>query len=203
MRLLPLIACLIASCCSVPRSYTEATNSVWQLWNTFTGGRASAVPIAIYENEVWVLTARHVPNAVAPLGWFAKNRDGDKLEEGRVVSLHPVYDAAIMAFPIPDGLDPPITKLNYEPLKFGDRTYSSGWGGGHFLWVTVGIVSGPNRVTVQIAPGDSGGGLFDEEGNLIAILVARGSNVDAHMAFVVPLSNIELWLKKNLEEPTF
>lgn len=202
MKLPVLVVALVAACCTVPPSDVtriEATANVWQLQNTFTNGRASGTPIRIHKGELWLLTARHVPETPAALGWVAIHRDGTKTEEGRVVSLHPEADAAVMAFPLPEDFTPMLITLGYEPLELGRKVYGAGWGGGWQLWLTEGLVSAANRVSSQIVPGDSGGGLFNQEGAQIAILVARGSQFDAHMAFVLPLAEIRDWLTALVE----
>ena len=202
MKFLALSAVLAAACCNPPSDSARmsATGNVWQLKNEFTGNKASGVPIAIRDGELWILTAKHVPDVMAARGWTAEHRDGTALGEGRVISLHPDEDAAIMAFPLGDYV-PRLAKLNYDPLELGAKVYGAGWGGGYYLWLTTGLVSGEDRVTAQIAPGDSGGGLFNEEGELVAILVGRYAARDAHMAGVVPLADMAGWLQKNLEEP--
>lgn len=183
---------------SAPSPRIEATSNVWKVAHEVQG-RASGVPIAVRDGELWLLTARHVPGDENHTEWTATHRDGASLGEGRVISVHPDEDSAILAFPL-EGLEPFIVNLSFEPLELGETVYGAGWGGSAFLWLTTGLVSGLDRTSSQIALGDSGGGLFNEEGELIAILVGR-STYAAHMTWVVPLVDIEEWLKKNLQEP--
>ena len=164
-------------------------------------GGASGVPVAIRDSELWLLTARHVTGDVNLTDWTATHRNGAALGEGRVISLNDDGDSAILAFPMPEGLEPFTVNLNYAPLELGAQVYGAGWGGSYHLWLTQGIVCGADRTTTQIVWGDSGGGLFNEQGSLIALLVGRYAQYDAHMASVLPLADIEEWLKKNLEDP--
>ena len=196
MKILAISVCLAAACCFAPPSDSprmEATGNVWQLKGPHS--RGSGVPIGIHDGELWILTAKHLPKFDTATGWTAEHRDGTTLGEGHVIGLHPTEDAAILAFPLPDD-EPFIPHLSFTPLELGEQVYGAGWGGGYYLWLTTGLVSDEDRVTSQIAPGDSGGGLFDEEGRLVAILVGRYG--DAHMAAVVPLADIEEWLKNLL-----
>jgi S1-C subfamily serine protease len=70
---------------------------------------------------------------------------------------------------------------SYDELKIGERVYSIGAPAGLELTMSDGLLSGKRllsgrrlvQTTAPISPGSSGGGLFDEAGNLIGITTFR------------------------------
>jgi hypothetical protein len=84
-------------------------------------------------------------------------------------------DRCILKSPVPLPNHVPIR--SYDTLNIGERVYSLGAPAGLELTMSDGLLSGkrtlPTRRLVQttapISPGSSGGGLFDEMGNLIGI----------------------------------
>jgi S1-C subfamily serine protease len=70
-----------------------------------------------------------------------------------------------------------VTIRSYDELKIGERVYSIGAPSGLELTLSDGLLSGKRNMdgrrliqtTAPISPGSSGGGLFDESGNLIGI----------------------------------
>jgi S1-C subfamily serine protease len=74
-----------------------------------------------------------------------------------------------------------VSVRQYNDLKIGERVYSIGAPAGLELTMTDGLVSGKRPISGQnyiqtsapISPGSSGGGLFDEAGNLIGVTTFR------------------------------
>lgn len=192
MKCLALVA-VLAGCSALPISNSEriqAAGNVWQFQSP--NSRGSGMPVGVQNGNLIFLTAAHL-EMFWPGEWDVMSKDGIFLTGGVVIERCPDQDAMLVAFPIADDFElPPLHRLNFAPLEFGEEVYGAGWGGGWGLWLTEGLVSDANRVTSPISPGDSGGGLFNDEGELIAILVGRGP--DAHHAWVVPLSDLDGWL---------
>lgn len=188
---------LCASCCSVPAGSAriESQLNVWRVVGDT--GSGSATPIRVEDGVVWFLTAAHM---LPSTSWRVIARDGRTLDDGVLLSKHPDEDALILVFPLEPGETVGVVPLSFEPLSLGAEVFGSGFAGGTpHQWLTEGLVSGSRRTTTPIAPGDSGGGLFDQQGRQVAILVGRYSVTDAHLAAVVPLAAIEDWLRENLK----
>jgi S1-C subfamily serine protease len=74
-----------------------------------------------------------------------------------------------------------VSVRQYNDLKIGERVYSIGAPAGLELTMTDGLVYGKRPISGQnyiqtsapISPGSSGGGLFDEAGNLISVTTFR------------------------------
>ena len=195
MKILAVLA-VLAGCCAHPPSNApriQAAANVWKIAGPGVSG--SGLPIVAPVGEVWFLTAAHVFDA-GPGPWTASNRAGEKLEAGYLVSRHPTEDAVILGF----ASDYPAQAhdIDFEALEFGEKVYGAGWGGGYGLWLTDGLVSAARRTTTPIFGGDSGGGLFDEEGALLGMIVGRGDIHAAHHAFVIPMAELRDWLEPQL-----
>jgi S1-C subfamily serine protease len=50
-----------------------------------------------------------------------------------------------------------------------------------------------DRVSSGISPGDSGGGIFNTAGELVAMML--GSGPACHHAYVVPMADLQEWLQ--------
>lgn len=75
-----------------------------------------------------------------------------------------------------------------RPLVPRERLLLSGWGAGLHWW-TEGLAASPDRASLDIAPGDSGGPVRDCYGYVRAVVVARGNFADHH-AWLIPMEII-------------
>lgn len=75
-----------------------------------------------------------------------------------------------------------------RPLEPRERLLLSAWGAGLHWW-TEGLAASPNRASISIAPGDSGGPLRDEDGYVRGIVVGIGWKAQHH-AWLIPMETI-------------
>lgn len=102
-------------------------------------------------------------------------RRGDRKIAARLLAANKEYDTCLLSV---SGLSIPTASIaETNDLRVGQRVYAIGAPSGLELTLTEGLLSafrlmGNSRViqtSAAIAPGSSGGGLFDERGNLIGI----------------------------------
>ena len=140
------------------------------------GGSGCGFPISGTE----ILTAWHVveglpAHCVSVMGLYPT-----KIEQ--VGEL----DAAILTFPEANFQAWPLDNRAVSPAE---TVYASGHGAG-FHWWSRGLGTlDPTRVSLDIAPGDSGGALLDSEGDVLGILVARGYYANHH-CYIVPITEV-------------
>lgn len=75
----------------------------------------------------------------------------------------------------------------------GERVYKSGFGQGAHWWTEGLGTEDPQRVAIDIFPGDSGGPLFDADGEVVGIVVAMGASrlgMILHHCWIVPMDEI-------------
>lgn len=93
-------------------------------------------------------------------------------------------DVALLTFDTPHGLK--IWQLSNRTITPAEPIYISGWGMGVHWWSRGFGTTDPNRLSLDIAPGDSGSPVFDSTGAVVGILVARGIHGNHH-AIIVPI----------------
>lgn len=121
-----------------------------------------------------VLTAAHVVDSTARVRVLS---EGESLT-GAVVARDPRLDLALVQVP---GLSAPPVPLRSDEPEVGERALAIGAPSGEYLQVTSGIVSaivdhdGVTRIQTDAAvnPGNSGGPLVDERGELLGIVVTK------------------------------
>jgi hypothetical protein len=99
--------------------------------------------------------------------------------EYRASVEHADIDRDICLLRLPRAVSPSITFGSAEALRVGQRVYAVGAPKGLELTLSEGVVSSFRAVqdiryiqtTAAVSPGSSGGGLFDEEGRLVGLLV--------------------------------
>ena len=99
------------------------------------------------------------------------------------------------------GLDTSAAKVNYasEPQP-GERVYAVGSPRGLELTISEGLVSGLRgtalgdfiQTTVPISPGSSGGGLFNQSGELVG-LTTLGLTSAQNVNFAIPTTRVKTW----------
>ena len=139
----------------------------------------SGTAFAISPTEV--LTAWHVVEDIALL---AITIDG--VSPSSVTRLADL-DAALLTFDEPHGLV--IFELRTEDLEEAETCFISGWGVGYH-WFSEGLgTEDTDRVSLDIAPGDSGSPVFDRDGRVVGIAVARGWKGNHH-CWIVPVTEV-------------
>ena len=180
-RTLIFCALILGSCVATPSHPEEALlNSRHAAFVETPVGTGSGFPIT----ATAYLTAWHVVE-----GWDAEfvMVDGNQvLEVIRVGDL----DACVLVT-APHGREPwPLADRAPRP---GERVYKSGYGQGLHWWTEGIATEDRERVAIDIFPGDSGGPLFSEDGEVVAIVVAVGTSrmgAILHHCWVVPMDDI-------------
>ncbi len=137
------------------------------------GGCGTGFPISPTE----VLTAWHV------VAGYDKTQIMVNGETPSSVAQVRDLDLAILSFHTQQFVPFPIER---RPISPGERIWTSGYGVGLHWWSEGLGTTDPNRVSLSIAPGDSGAPIFDEDGDVLAVIVARGRHADHH-CWVVPI----------------
>ncbi len=140
---------------------------------------------------------------------FHKNKTGDferrKIEDVKIIALNPFFDLALLQIPEQKDFKFTTVFLSDEsaPTREGDEVFAIGNPLGLERSVSQGIVSTKNRdfegivyiqTTTQISPGNSGGPLFDNRGQVIGVtnmklLGGEGLN------FAIPIAYVKHFLK--------
>jgi S1-C subfamily serine protease len=135
-----------------------------------------------------LLTNCHVIEG-RPLVWI---KQADKLTRANVVAGDSPTDRCILSVE-QESLDPVQGFRKYENLMVGEEVYKIGSPSGLESTLGQGIISGLRQLdsqrliqtTAPISPGSSGGGLFDQSGNVIGIttfMVGQGQSLNFAIA---------------------
>lgn len=130
------------------------------------------------------MTAWHVVE-----GWKATVVTVDGIQVLEIIRI-PDLDAAVL-ITAPHGRDPwPLSKRS---PRSGEKVFKSGYGQGLHWWTEGLGTEDADRVAIAIFPGDSGGPVFDVDGNVLGVVVAVGMSrrgVVCHHCWIVPMSLI-------------
>ena len=171
----------------------------WYGQNQVESGAGSGV---IISSDGYILTCAHVVDGASTITVTI----GDKDYTATLVGEDTTSDIAVIKIDA-DGLTP-ATVGNSDSLKVGQSVMAVGNPLGELGGtVTSGIVSALNRsVTIQgtsstntmsliqmdasVSPGNSGGGLFNMNGELIGLVNAKSSSSDAEgLGFAIPIND--------------
>ncbi|MDR0510763.1 MAG: trypsin-like peptidase domain-containing protein [Rikenellaceae bacterium] len=132
-------------------------------------------------------------------------RDNDKnCYPASVMLVNPSLDVALLSVEGDFSALPDVALFNGEQTTIGQRINVAGYPFGMPFTVTEGTVSSPkqlvdNNYLIQtdaaVNPGNSGGPMFNENGEVVAITVSKFTNAD-NMGFGIPVAS----LKKALEQ---
>ena len=171
----------------------------WYGQNQVESGAGSGV---IISSDGYILTCAHVVDGASTITVTI----GDKDYTATLVGEDTTSDIAVIKIDA-DGL-PPTTVGNSDSLKVGQSVMAVGNPLGELGGtVTGGMISALNRsVTIQgsssvntmsliqmdasVSPGNSGGGLFNMNGELVGIVNAKSSSSDAEgLGFAIPIND--------------
>ena len=171
----------------------------WYGQNQVESGAGSGV---IISSDGYILTCAHVVNGASTITVTI----GDKDYTATLVGEDTTSDIAVIKIDA-DGLTP-ATVGNSDSLKVGQSVMAVGNPLGELGGtVTGGMISALNRsVTIQgsssvntmsliqmdasVSPGNSGGGLFNMNGELVGIVNAKSSSSDAEgLGFAIPIND--------------
>lgn len=142
------------------------------------------------EGNLLVLTCAHVTEGSHTISVYLWGRETERYAIPAVcVGTDPAFDVAVLSFSLPkwakDGEVTAATQKT-ESVRYGEEVLACGNARGEGLSVSRGVISLPyeewetegeirfyHRTDVAIAPGASGGGLFDAEGKLVGMLCFR------------------------------
>jgi S1-C subfamily serine protease len=177
-RLIATIALALSSCASSPHVtlQDQLAAHVSAKVDTWTGS-GSGFPIS----ETELVTAWHVVFDVAPAGITVNGLHPASVE--RLGQL----DAAVLVFPDGHGLEP--WELDVRVIEPAEPVYASGWGVGLHWWSEGLGTLDAHRLSLTIAPGDSGCPVLDADMEVIGMVVARGV-YGPHHCFIVPITDI-------------
>ena len=171
----------------------------WYVQNQVESGAGSGV---IISSDGYILTCAHVVDGASTITVTI----GDKDYTATLVGEDTTSDIAVIKIDA-DGLTP-ATVGNSDSLKVGQSVMAVGNPLGELGGtVTGGMISALNRsVTIQgsssvntmsliqmdasVSPGNSGGGLFNMNGELVGIVNAKSSSSDAEgLGFAIPIND--------------
>jgi hypothetical protein len=151
------------------------------------GSSVVAVGSGVVVGAGQIVTNRHVIDS----GRIWRLRQGDKTWRAFVTWVDPDHDLGLLKA---EGLSAPAVSLRVSPaVAVGERVYAIGTPEGLELTLSEGIVSGLReyegsyviQTSAPVSPGSSGGGLFDEEGQLVGITsfgLIEGQNLNFALA---------------------
>ena len=151
-----------------------------------SGDAAQGSAVAVTETQL--LTNCHIVES-RPLLWIKK---ADKLMRAKIIRGDSQTDRCMIG--VDQGILIPVQGIrNYDDLLVGEDVFTIGSPSGLESTLGQGLISGLRRVekqrliqtTAQISPGSSGGGLFDQSGNLVGIttfMISDGQNLNFAIA---------------------
>lgn len=101
----------------------------------------------------------------------------------------PDQDAVILHMAEPHGYTP--WPWEARELLPGERVYLSGWGVGVHWWSEGFATNDRDRLSLNSAPGDSGGPVMGADGDVVGIVWGRGTAGNHHCYFI-PLTDLDL-----------
>lgn len=172
--------------------YLEVLNSSGSVYASGSG--------FIVSSNGEVVTNYHVIN-----GAYAARvtlEDGTQYAVDGVLGYSQDKDIAVLKLKNASGLSP-VTLGNSDNVELADSVVAIGSPEGYQNTVSTGIISGLNRksdirdgidlqTTAAIAPGSSGGALFDMQGNVIGMTYA-GLNT-GNIGFAIPINDVKAFL---------
>ncbi len=154
----------------------------------------SGVVIDYKDGYATVITNHHV---VYGSNHFRVIMYDETIYQGELLHLDDIGDLAILRIKTNKEV-PCATIADSDKLRYGQEIVACGNPLGYNSSVSFGYISSPSReissenndfiqIDVSVNPGNSGGGLYDMQGNLIGIVVSKasGSNVDG-IGFAIP-----------------
>lgn len=126
-----------------------------------------------------IITNHHVIDGADVVNVYVYDENDTTKYKAKILGVDPITDIAVLKFK--DKLPKTITSVTWsDGPKVGDDIYSIGHPQGMSWTVSKGIIGNPKRwpstpwqTMIQhdslIMPGNSGGGIFDEEGHLVGI----------------------------------
>lgn len=176
----------------------------------------------IYDNEGHVVTNAHVISGAEEIR--VTFNDG-YLTSGEIIGVDTYSDLAVLKVEVDEERLLPLTLMNSDEVRVGERVIAIGNPFGLASSMTVGIVSGLGRnlrsaelidssaipgfqnpaiiqIDAQINPGNSGGPLFNSRGDVIGVNTAIRSNsgVFEGVGFAVPANTVQRVVPELIEE---
>ena len=146
----------------------------------------------------YVVTNHHV--VYGSEKFYVETYDGGRYD-GEIMHLDEITDLAIVKF-VSDKKLPTATVADSTKTKAGQDIVAAGNPRGLGFSVSFGYVSHPDRdngdsggnliqMDISVNPGNSGGGVYDSQGNLLGVVVSKevGENVDG-IAYAIPSSRM-------------
>jgi len=174
------------------------------------GGHGSGTVVKCEQiaEDLWaitILTARHVASPVELEFMSPEEREMYPWslsvlgQRAHLLTNHPALDASLIQVILDKPL--PVAKLRHEGVLAGEDLYVMGFSvSGEDLWISKGVASSPDRGG-SAAPGDSGGAVFDERGNLVGVVNAIDSlgfnGLVWHHHYFAPIADLTDWLAEN------
>ena len=186
----------------VTRSFASISRSIVVVEIADTGGYGSGTIIEskILFDDSWlitILTAKHVV-VDAENNYIVPRVNG---VDGIVVNAHATMDVAIIAF-VMDGPMQPIPLIRPTEIEMGETLYGMGNGASKQIWLTQGIATSKNRGGFA-APGDSGGAMLDDMGQLIGVIVAVDNlgwdGLVLHHTYIEPIADMANWISNHAD----
>ena len=146
----------------------------------------------IVDSDGVVLTNVHVLEGASDFA--VRLKSGERFEDVSVIDFDPIKDLAILKI---KGFDLPVAELgNSNNVRSGQAVFAIGAPLGYSQTVSRGIISAIRdmdagfkaiQTDAAISPGSSGGGLFNEAGELIGILAAFRAD-GQNLNFALPIN---------------
>jgi S1-C subfamily serine protease len=149
--------------------------------------------------DEWVVTARHVVRST-PDDLIIVDATGTFLEPDKLIK-DPAADIAVLHVP---GLKSPAVGLSRARRQVGQTIFAAGLARGYSVSMSVGVITALHlmsleglddsiQVDAQLNPGNSGGGVFDTRGDLVALANESLSKADrtAGISWAIDLPIVE------------
>ena len=136
----------------------------------------------------YLLTAKHCLNALGNTITFKSRKDPNKKIEAKLIYVTKYSDGPIVYFVPSDGEEPYKSfKMAKVAPKIDELVHTVGYPGGNYA-ITYGKVDGGNGIDVnyvkmRISPGNSGGPLINENGEIVGVAQAVDENLASNKSY--------------------
>lgn len=188
MKLIALGMALLMGCTTVPTNHYSAMRASTV---KLVSGDATGTGVVVDEN--CIVTAFHVVSE----GKISAHTAGGTTYDAKIRASNPDADVAVVC--AEKALDAPAAKIAAKAPQIYAQLCTMGFPLNTDYYLTCGLFEGGDRYSAPTAPGNSGGGVWNDAGEIVGLadaIAVYGTMAFPHMAMMVVRSDIVNLLDK-------